>query len=197
MGKKQSAEQVLKAHLRDGEQIRWQGETEPFPLLEKDAKLLILGKWIGTLVVAAAFITLYLTHNAENGNVRAVLLVLVVAVWMVASPFLEQKNVLRQRYWITDQRAILMTKSQTFYAMELSEIDDAQVVNGKTAYGCLVLGSCLFEEINRQLRWRACHPKIEVQSEGETEQAVGMIFYNVKNIAEAAACLEQGCNIKV
>ena len=37
MEKKQSAEQVLQSYLRDGEQVRWQGKTENFPLLDNDA----------------------------------------------------------------------------------------------------------------------------------------------------------------
>ena len=44
---------------------------------------------------------------------------------------MERYNVLRQSYWITDQRAILMTRDRSFYSMELSQIDDFRLVKGK------------------------------------------------------------------
>lgn len=190
MGKKQSVEQALHQYLRDGEQVCWQSKTENFPLLENDAKWLILGKWIGTVVVTFAILMLYIGNN-PGWSVKVVGLVLLVAALLVVSPIVERSSVLRQRYWITDQRVILMARDRSFYYMELSEIDDFQVVKGKTAHDCLVLGSCLFEEINRQLRWRACHPKTDVQSDGNADQAMGMVLFNVSNGEGAAAHLRQ------
>ena len=64
--------------------------------------------------------------------------------------------------------------------MELSDIDDLQVVGGTTKGKSLVLGRCLFEEAKKLLRWRACHPKVDVQSHDETDRALGMIFYGVQ-----------------
>lgn len=190
MGKKQSAEQALSAYLRSGEQVCWQGKTETFPLLENDAKFQILAKWIGTVVVVFAILALYIGGN-DAWSVKAVGVVLLVAVLLLVSPIVERSSVLAQRYWITDQRAILMTRDQSFYDMELSKIDDFQVVRGKTTHDCLVLGSILFGEVNRQLRWRACHPKTDMQSDGSSTEAQGLIFFNVSNAEGAAAQLRQ------
>lgn len=52
-----------------------------------------------------------------------------------------------------------MTRDKTFFYMELSDIDDLQVVGGTTKGKSLVLGRCLFEEAKKLLRWRACHPR--------------------------------------
>lgn len=190
MDKKQSVEQALRAYLRDGEQVCWQGKTEEFPLLENDAKGKILGKWIGTVVVAFAILALYIKNNPD-WSVKVVGMVLLVAALLVISPIIERSSLLRQQYWITNQRAILMTRDRSFYYMELCEIDDFQMVKGMTDHDCLVLGSCLFEDINRQLRWRACHPKTDVQSDGHSDQAMGLVFFNVSNIEGAAAQLQQ------
>lgn len=190
MDRKQSVEQELRAYLRNGEQVCWQGKTESFPLLENDAKWLILGKWIGTVVVAFAILMLYIGNNPE-WSVKVVGLVLLVGTLLVISPILERNSVLRQQYWITNQRVILMAKDHSFYYMELSEIDAFQMVKGKTAHDCLVIGSCLFEEINRQLRWRACHPKTDVQSDGHADQAMGLVLFNLSNAEGAAAHLRQ------
>lgn len=48
-----------------------------------------------------------------------------------------------------------MTRDKTFFYMELSDIDDLQVVGGTTKGKSLVLGRCLFEEAKKLLRWRA------------------------------------------
>lgn len=81
-----------------------------------------------------------------------------------------------------------MTRDKTFFYMELSDIDDLQVVGGTTKGKSLVLGRCLFEEAKKLLRWRACHPKVDVQSHDETDRALGMIFYGVQGAEAAASC---------
>ena len=190
MEKKQSAEQVLQSYLRDGEQVRWQGKTENFPLLDNDAKWQILGKWIGTVVAACAILMLYIGGN-ENWSVKAAGVIVLIAALLVVSPIMERYNVLRQSYWITDQRAILMTRDRSFYSMELSQIDDFRLVKGKGSRDCLVLGSCIFEDVNRQLRWRSCHPKADMQGNGKADEAQGLVVFGVSNGESAAAILRQ------
>lgn len=190
MEKKQSAEQVLQSYLRDGEQVRWQGKTENFPLLDNDAKWQILGKWIGTVVAACAILMLYIGGN-ENWSVKAAGVIVLIAALLVVSPIMERYNVLRQSYWITDQRAILMTRDRSFYSMELSQIDDFRFVKGKGSRDCLVLGSCIFEDVNRQLRWRSCHPKADMQGNGKADEAQGLVFFGVSNGESAAALLRR------
>ena len=119
-------------------------------------------------------------------------LVLLVAAVILISPVAERRNLMGEQYWITNQRAILMTRDKTFFYMELSDIDDLQVVGGTTKGKSLVLGRCLFEEAKKLLRWRACHPKVDVQSHDETDRALGMIFYGVQGAEAAAELLRQG-----
>ena len=128
---KRSAEKTLQGILRDGEQVLWSGKTEAFPLLADDAKVQILSKWIGTVAAAVVLLALYI-GNAGDGK-GLIVGVLVVAVLLVASPFMEQRSVLRQSYWITDQRVILISGDQTVYFMELEGIDGFRTVTGKTA----------------------------------------------------------------
>ena len=189
MERKETVERALREYLRPGETVCWQGKAERFPLLAGDTKGLILGKWIGTVVAAGAILILYIRNN--DAGMGTVGLVLLVAALLMLSPFVEQYSLQQQAYWITNQRAILMTRDRTFYYMELREIDDFQLLHGKAAQDCLVLGSCLFEEVNRQLRWRACHPKTDVQSAGNADVADGMVFYCVSNAEGAAALLRR------
>ena len=170
--------------------MRWQGKTENFPLLDNDAKWQILGKWIGTVVAACAILMLYIGGN-ENWSVKAAGVIVLIAALLVVSPIMERYNVLRQSYWITDQRAILMTRDRSFYSMELSQIDDFRLVKGKGSRDCLVLGSCIFEDVNRQLRWRSCHPKADMQGNGKADEAQGLVFFGVSNGESAAALLRR------
>lgn len=189
MSGKMTAEQAFEGYLRQGEQVRWQSGTKEFALLERGEGWKIIGKWIGTVIVTAALLALY-TGQGRDWSAKAVAAILVIAVLLLLSPVIERRSLLGQRYWITDQRAVLMTRDQTFYCMELSEIDDFQLLRDRTAGDCLVLGKCLFDE-EGQLRWRACHPKTDSQSDGRRGEAQGLVFFSVENGAEALECLGQ------
>ena len=186
---KKSAEKTLGKTLRDGEQVLWSGKTEAFPLLAGDAKVQILSKWIGTVAAAIVILALYI-GNGGNGK-GMIVAVLGVAALLLVSPFVEQRSVLRQRYWITDQRVILISGDQTVYFMELDGIDGFRTVTGKTEYGSLVLGSYIFEDIRRQLRWRACHPKMDSQSGTTSGAAMGLVLFNLKDCRGAEELLRQ------
>ena len=187
---KRSAEKTLQGILQDGEQVLWSGKTEAFPILAGDAKVQILSKWIGT--VAAAVVVLLALYIGNAGDGKGLIVgVLVVAALLVVSPFLEQRSVLQQSYWITDQRVILISGDQTVYFMELEGIDGFRTVTGKTAYGSLVVGSCIFEDIRRQLRWRACHPKMDSQSGKTSGAAMGLVLFNLKDCRGAEELLRR------
>ena len=190
MSGKMTVEQVFEGYLRQGEQVRWQSGTKDFSLLEKGERWKIIGKWIGTVAAAAAILALY-TGQGREWSIKTVAAILVIAVLLLLSPVIERRSLLGQRYWITDQRAILMTRDQTFYYMELLEIDDFQLLRDRTAGDCLVLGGCLFEEVDRQLRWRACHPKTDSQSGSRRGTAQGLVFFSVEGGMEAAECLRR------
>lgn len=189
----QSAEQKLNAYLREGETVRWTGKTEEFAMLEKDAKCRILGKWIGTVIVVAAFIALYIGNN-ENWTIPTVAVVLVIGILLLVSPVIERNSLLKQRYWITDQRVILMSADQYFSSLEVEQLDEFRVENDATVNPTLVVGACLFEEGNRQLRWRGCHPKTASQSASAGRDVVeGLVLFSVTDGKEAAKYLGELC----
>ena len=191
MKNERTVEQLLSKYLRKDEVVCWEGVTAPFALLEKDAKAKILGLWIGTVAVAAAFLALYLKNNADKANAGTVIIVLgVVAVLCLLNAF-QRNSLLKQKYWITDQRAILMTSDKVFFSMELEHLDAYQVLTGKTQYGTLVLGRKLFEEGDKQMRWRGCHPLLDEEQASNVEDVPGLLFFNVENVAEAEQYLKQ------
>ena len=190
MSGKLTAKQAFGKYLRKGETVRWQSGTKPFPPLEKGETWRIVGKWIGTVAATAALLILY-TGQGREWSAKAVALILLIAVLLLLSPVIEHHSLLGQRYWITDQRVILMTRDQTFYYMELPEIDDFRLLQDRTSGDCLVVGECIFEEVDRQLRWRACHPKTEIQNDSQRGVAQGLALFSVEDGAGAASCLRQ------
>ena len=181
-------ERELQTYLRPGERVCWQGRPAPFPLLDGGTRKQTLRKWLLTALLGGGLLAMYLRFNQER-SASFVGLVLLVAGGILLSPVLERHSVLRQRYWLTDQRAILMGRDKSFYFMELEDIDDFRVVRDMAPADCLVLGGCLFEEIRKQLRWRACHPKLGLETGGEQDRAEGLVFYCVDNAEGAAECL--------
>lgn len=181
-------DKALNNYLREHERVLWQGKTEAFPLLDTEGKFKILRNWILTVALSSGLLAVYIANN-DKPSTGFIGLVALVAVILLTAPVLERRNLLRQKYWLTDQRAILMGGDKTFYYMELDEIDDFQVVEGKAAQDCLVLGECLFGEVNKQLRWRACHPKVDLQGHGPQDNVVGLIFYCVSNAEGAVTIL--------
>ena len=180
-------EKELKDCLRQGESVCWQGVPVDFPLLDNANTRSILLKWILTVVIAGGVLIPYLKNQQEISMGFIGLLTLVV-VLIVVSPVVERWSLKQQHYWITNQRAILMTRDKSIYYMELDQIDAYKLLTDMAAGQCLVLGECLFPEINKQLRWRACHPKTDMQSTSQGN-ATGLVFYSVSNADAAVALL--------
>lgn len=182
-------EKALKDCLREHEEVCWQGVATEFPLLDNTNKRSILLKWILTVAIAGAVLIPYL-GNQEAMRVSFIGLVALIVVLVLVSPIVERWSLQQQRYWITNQRAILMTRDKSIFYMELDQIDGYKLLSDMAAGQCLVLGECIFPEINKQLRWRACHPKTDMQTTGNGK-AMGLIFYSVSNADAAVALLEK------
>lgn len=180
-------ERSLRAYLEKDEQVLWHGAAKKFPLLAEDAGGLILVKWLGTTAMAAIILTLYFRDSAER-NPAVAALVAVVALCLMAAPVAERRRLLRQRYWITDRRAVLMTQTGTFYSMALADAYAFRVAQGD----CLVLGQSLQEESQGQLRWISCHPQAEQRKGCAPDRVDGMVFYKVRDAAGAARLLRRG-----
>lgn len=186
-------EKKLNDYLREGERIQWQGKPESFPLMENGCKIQILRKWILSVVFASGLLACYLHFN-EAPSVKFAAVVLLVAAVVIVSPIFERKTLMKNRYWITNQRVIQMTKELAFFYMELSDIDAFRVEKDAAERPCLVLGSRVFGDVKKQLRWRSSHPMVDAETQKEANQAVGMILYGVDNAEAAEALLKSaGC----
>ena len=182
-------DEKLREILNDGEQVLWSGSPAPFALLDRHAgngrKILI--KWISVAVLASALIIVYMMNN-DPVSPGFLTVVIGISLLLILSPLVDRYNILGTRYWITDQRVIMMNKEKTCYGMELADIDTWKRVRGMSDRDCLVLGSSIFDEVKRQLRWRAVHPKTAGQDQaGRVE---GMILYGPEDADGASAILQ-------
>lgn len=183
-------ENVVKSKLRTNETILWQGAPEPFPLMERGNRLSVLRLWAITVVFAVGMIAAYCTQNAA-WEMRFVVGIVVIALLVMSAPFIECARVRKQQFFLTNERAFLVMGSKTVYAMELSAIDEVQVVEDVANHACIAMGSCIFEYMRKEMRWRACHPKINMQDSEHRGQVDGMVFYNVADVKGAMEILEQ------
>ena len=177
----------LRKHLREGESLLWQSGPKQFPLLEGGMKGKILGEWIVTVFLAAWL--LYVERDNAGFGTGAKFLVVVVAGAILLSPIVEYFSLRSQRYFLTDQRAILLTGDKTLYYMDFDRMDRAEVIDGVAADRCIAMGGCIPGDVKRQLRWQACHPKTDLQEADTRGEALGMVFYLPDGFEQAVALM--------
>lgn len=186
-------EEKLNEYLRAGERVRWQSQPENFPLLDNGSRMQILRKWILTVIIAGGLLISYISAQQSPG-MGFIIVVLLGAAGMLLSPVMEKRSILKSRYWITDQRVIQMTKDKVFYYMNLEDVDAFEVVKDMTAKDCLVVGTPVFQDAKKYIRWRADRPKEDPEAMKDRDHVDGMILYNIGNAEAGAALLKElGC----
>ena len=178
----------LRKNLRTGEKVLWESAPKQFGLLEGKLKSKILGEWM--VAVALAVWLLYLEKDNPAFGVGVKLLVAVVVAAIIISSIMEYLSLKHQKYYLTDQRAIVLTGDSTFYYMDLDKIDDFEDIRDVASDGCIAMGSAILPEVRKQLRWRACHPKTDLQEDNGNGEALGMVFYLPSGIERALELLQ-------
>ncbi|MEA4942647.1 MAG: hypothetical protein VB094_08950 [Oscillibacter sp.] len=183
-------EKELNGYLRNGETVRWSGSTAPFPLLGERTREQIIFKWVATAACACALLWVY-CRRSDAPSAKFITLVVILAAIVIVTPWLEQRSIMGQKYFITSQRAIFLTRDKSMYYMELGQIDSVKRVSLHGEADTLVLGSAIFEDIRRQLRWRASHPKTNLQSQDGQDRAMGLVFYGIRGADIAEMLLQK------
>ena len=189
------AEKGLPAYLMEGELVCWHGVTEPFRLLDDFYRVRILLKWIVTLVIGGGLIGLIIHYATEN-VAKIVIVIFAICLIILLSPLLERRKLLKQEYWITNLRAIMMIGNGTFYSVKLSDltaIDDMSKCSDSPSF---VLGSKVLGN-KKDLRWRACHPLVANGGSALGGQCTGLIFYCVSDGQGARDYLQEKSGITI
>ena len=186
MGQIVNADELLKKHLQADEQILWSGKPEPFGLLEgKSGKKIMIKMAVAAAVVLPLVLAYILC--VEDWRIGVVAAMLVILAVIELSSVNERSGVLKQQYWITTRKIVLIKDQTLLFAMDRSRLDDCQVVDEGLAKGKnLVMGSKLFEELDKHPRWRSGNPLVD-ESKSHVE---GMIFYNIPQAEKVAKLLQ-------
>lgn len=178
----------LNQYLRENENILWESAPENFPLLEGKLKLRIIGEWIVTVFFAACLFYVERDQPSFGTGVKA--LVILVAAAIILSPLVEYMNLQKQKYYLTDQRAILVTADDSLYYMDYDKIDDCQLIEDVAQGGCIAMGSIIMADVRRQLRWQTCHPKMDQQEAATRGEALGMVFYKPAGVEKMVKLMQ-------
>ena len=187
--------QALEGMLAGGEQVLWEGETQPFKLLDgKEGRRTVL-QWIISTVCCGAFAAFRITRG-ELTPVTGIVLLVVYAVLMLG-PAVSRRQLLSQRYFLTNERAILIKRDGMVYSMKLEDDTAAKLFPVKPG-AAIAIGQTVVEEGDRQLRWRSLHA-LENPGQFDGCNSSGLVFYNVaraenaiKLLSEKAEAAERG-----
>lgn len=167
-------EKELRERLRENEMICWQGVQADFPLLDGANRRNILMRWMVTVGLTVVVLVLHIS-NEEVPNSGFVGLVVLAAVMIMGAPLVEWRSLRQQRYWLTNQRAFLMTRDRSLYSIELAKLDGFQVVGDQRTENCVVLGRA-FSPRRGAPALAGLHPKIDVCSQSRQGEAWGWYF---------------------
>lgn len=170
--------------LRPGESIEWESETQHFRIQDgKEGQKTVL-QWIISSLCYVAILGIYIAHNALTP--RFVILLSLIYFTLIVTPVLSYRQVLGQRYFLTNQRAILIRKDGIVCTMERDNINTVKLYPVKPG-AAIVLGKSIQNEGDKMLRWRSLHAKENPNNVGGLN-SLGLVFYNVRN-AECAVKL--------
>lgn len=178
-------QKALNETLRSGERVLWQGGTEPFRLWDsREGKRSILLRALGVLLIGALAVA-ELTAESRQALILYGSLLLLAA--LIITPFQDRRALLSQRYFVTNERALLIRGNGETFAMELPAA--AALYRPEPTGVTVALGEALLPEKDKQLRWRSLHPKIASDS-GETVTE-GLVFYQPGRAEEALRLLQR------
>ena len=188
MSKEKTTEDTA-LHLREGEQILWQGQPAEFPIYERAGMKNLIVCWglgpVATLGVMIAFL-------ANGGKVLSIinLFLLFVLLISIISPLLNRRTILNQHYYVTDQRAIVTMDGFEQFFVDREDIDDYRIESETVQDEALIIGSEIFPEIKKQLRWRTCNTAEKFGAQ-EPGACTALVFYGLKDAEDAVAALRK------
>ena len=180
---------ALEETLLDGEKVLWESGTQPFRLIDGREGRRTLIQWILSTAICATFLVLRMTQGAFTGKVLAVVLVL-YAVLML-SPVISYRGLLAQRYYVTNERAILIKRDASVYTMKINDGDIPAKIFPVKPGAAISIGAAIVEEGDKQLRWRSLNP-LENPGKFDGCNASGLVFYNVARAEDVLWLLRGG-----
>lgn len=179
--------QALEGALAAGEEVLWESETQPFKLLDGNEGRKTLLQWVIGTACCVGFAAFRFTQGELTPVTCAVLLVIYAALML--SPLASHRQLLGQRYFLTNERAILIKRDGAVYSMRLAGDTAAKLFPVKPG-AAIAIGAAVIEEGDKQLRWRSLHA-LENPGQFDGCNASGLVFYNVARAESAVKLLSE------
>ena len=179
-------------YLHKGEKICWSSQPEKFPLLEKSCKFSVLLNWSITSAVTVLFLGYYFLVLC-NGTFSPVFvgLTLLIAATIMYMPVRKYKNLQDVQYYITNERAMLVTRDASYYCLNLKELTNVQNVQDNAGKTCLILGTGLEKSLKRGIDWRSRNIKPSTSTEGPWDYVHSLLFFRAKDTNGALEVLHK------
>ena len=173
---------ALNETLYPDEKILWESTVQPFGLLQGGEGRRLLLSWIICFAVVGGLAAAYAARGGSGIGLYFVALAALAIV--VATPVISYRQTLGQRYYITNQRALMLREDGSVFVMPRDELGEVRLYKEDCGGTALALGSMLLAEKDKQLRWRANHPL-----EDSTYALRGLVFYRPERAEEALRLL--------
>jgi len=183
--------QKVMKYLSAGEEICWESQVKPFPLLDPGTRMPVLLNWVITTVVTVAFLGYYFGMLCQGTfSPVFVAMVLGTAAIIMLRPINRRKNLLGAYYCITNKRVILVTKDASYYCIEREKIGNLFEVQDHDGEMSVVMGSGL-DTSNEKISWKTPKIKLGAKSEGPWDYVDGMVLFRAEKVEEALPILRQ------
>ena len=142
--------------------------------------------WVLSLLFLGVPLILLLLRGDQRYGLQLLIAVLMVLPFIL--PFRNHRLLLAQRYYITNERALLIRGSGEVFSLDLPV--HAVIYHPEKQGATIALGESLLPEEDNQLRWRSLHPKEDTRS-GEENAVNGLVFYQPEHADEAYHLLQE------
>lgn len=175
--------------LAKDEKVLWESETVPFSIVEGGEGREVVFLWVLCLLWPVFAIALSAFDN--HMSVAVTIMLSLLTVWLSLSPVAIYRQIVRQRYLLTNERAILVKPRGQNYSVPLDRIKGFYTLETTQTReeGALILRTrdCVFD--TRQLRERSVHPEMVADDSGNLETNE-LVFYHANNLSEAVKILD-------
>jgi len=183
-------ENQLKRYLYSDEEVCWQSQPKKFSLMDNSTKGPLMLNWCVTSAVTLAFLIYYFAVLC-NGTFSPVFvaLVLCIAGTIMYWPVKKQRNLQGAKYYITNRRAIMVTRDASYFCIDLADMGNVQEVEDRGGEKCLVLGSGLEKTLRKGIDWRSPKCKLAAHTNGVWECTESLMFFRAEDVDGAVRAL--------
>ena len=180
----------LSHQLMEGEELQWLGRPEPFPLLSKDYKGILILRWSVVAVVLAGLILLYsiwaIQTQAKYSMILLAVLILACIYIFVVMPLMDRLTLMKRTFFcITSKRALVFVNERAPIALNRAGLK-LKLTNAENGCFHIALGAA-----TRIKPYRLRSSTITPPTDDRGNITTGAVFYSIKDAVEVTNLLSR------